>query len=147
MEKKKTSEIQIHIYYTDPNLGSGSLYVIRIQIWHPDPYMWYGSKSGIRIIIIWNINIHFLWCMYRAKKHFSIYSAGPKSCNPPPINVTFSELCGENYVKERNFFFFFKKSHISKIIQKIWKSQNYVQNRPSYWRGLVTQKIMKIEKK
>ena len=49
------------------------------------------------------------------------YSAGPKSCYPPPsINVTFSKLCGANYVKEK-LNFFCNKSYITQIIQNLKK--------------------------
>ena len=43
---------------------------------------------------------HVHWCRVTS------YSAGPKSCYPPSINVTFSELCSVNYVKDKNLFFF-----------------------------------------
>ena len=67
-------------------------------------------------------------CLYTKK---CIYSAGPKSCYPPPIfkKVTFSELCSANYVNDRKLFFC-NKLHISEIRQKNQKIENYVQNRP-----------------
>ena len=56
-------------------------------------------KSGAAPYVLYNIQSKILYLNY-------MYSAGPKSCYPPPIKVTFTELCGANYVKDKNLIFF-----------------------------------------
>ena len=57
-----------------------------------------------------------------------LYSAGPKSCYPPPsINLTFSELWCKQCQRQK-LDFFCNKSHNTKRKQKKSKTQNYVQN-------------------
>ena len=56
---------------------------------------------------------------YITIKFFRAYSAGPKSCYPPSIKVTFSELCSANYVKDRNLFFLQQITYFLKKYKKI----------------------------